>query len=161
MKYEKTHELEIAISNFFDYRVNLIVPNVYWGFLAYECDLLVVSKAGYTKEIEIKVSKADLKKDKEKWHNHNSKKIKQLFFAIPEKLGIDFALEHIPNKAGLIVVDKFGRCKVVKSAKINTKAEKISIEDRLKIAHLGSMRIWNLKWKLIDEKNKLNKARLA
>jgi len=102
---------------------------------------LIISKAGYAKEIEIKVSKADLKKDKEKRHSHNSKKIRQLFFAIPEKLGIDFALEHIPNKAGLIVVDKFGRCKVVKSAKINTKVEKISIEDKLKVAHLGSMRI--------------------
>lgn len=44
-----------------DYRRNTVVPNAYWGLgLTWEADLLVISKAGYLTEVEIKVSKADL-----------------------------------------------------------------------------------------------------
>ena len=47
--------------NFFNYRANLIVPNISWGLGLHECDLLVLTSSGYATEIEIKVSKADLK----------------------------------------------------------------------------------------------------
>jgi len=61
-------EVELAVANYFGIRQHLIVPNVMWGFtgLNYEADLVIVTKAGYAKEVEIKVSRADLIKDKEK-----------------------------------------------------------------------------------------------
>ena len=72
-----THKIEVALANHFNYRLNLIVPNISWGaFIWHECDLFIVSKAGYCTEIEIKISKSDLKKDFEKKHNHESDKIK-------------------------------------------------------------------------------------
>src|SRR5690606_3456699 len=95
-------EVEMAVVNYFGSRQHLIVPNVSWGFgLNYEADLVVVTKAGYAKEIEIKVSRADLLKDKEKKHNHDCSKFKELYFAIPERLLKD--KEHIPERAGIIV----------------------------------------------------------
>ncbi len=62
-----TPEMECALAAFFDSRANLIVPRVHWGMAdLHECDLLMVSKVGYVTEIEIKITRADLKKDAEK-----------------------------------------------------------------------------------------------
>lgn len=60
-------DIEIAIAKMFNYRMNVIVPNVSWGLgLRCECDLLIVSQRRYATEIEIKVSKSDIKADKKK-----------------------------------------------------------------------------------------------
>lgn len=65
----KTIELEIAIMEYFGIRQNLIVPNVSWGMNGlHECDVLILSKAGYATEVEIKISKPDLLKDRDKKH---------------------------------------------------------------------------------------------
>ena len=58
-----TPEMEVALAAFFDSRRNLIVPCVHWGMNMHEGDLLMVSMAGYCTEIEIKVTRADLKND--------------------------------------------------------------------------------------------------
>ena len=97
-----TAEMECCVASFLNYRSNLIVPNVSWGMALHECDLLVITKAGYAWEVEIKVTKADLKKDSEKWHGHRSSRIKHLFFAIPTYL--QDAIEYIPERAGIITV---------------------------------------------------------
>ena len=44
----------------------LVIPNVSWGFLRYEADMLVVTKSKFCTEIEVKVSMADWKNDFEK-----------------------------------------------------------------------------------------------
>ena len=67
------YEMECAVARYMDFRTNLVVPNVSWGFEVHECDLLIVTKTGYAYEVEIKRSKADLKKDIEKKHGHNSR----------------------------------------------------------------------------------------
>ena len=58
--------MEIALARFINPRVNLVVPNVSWGFFNHECDLISISKSGFATEYEIKVSKSDLKADKKK-----------------------------------------------------------------------------------------------
>jgi len=60
-----TPEMECALAGWFDYRQNLIVPCVYWGvgYYTHECDLLIVSRAGYVTEVEIKISRSDLRAD--------------------------------------------------------------------------------------------------
>lgn len=80
------------------------------GLGLHECDLLILSGFGYATEIEIKTNKYDLLKDKEKKHNHISGLIKKIYFAIPEKVELNFALTNIPKRAGLIVINKKGLC---------------------------------------------------
>lgn len=153
-----TIEMEVALSTYLHYRQNLIVPNVCWGMGLHECDLLIVSKAGYLTEIEIKISRADLRADAKKWHGHNSRRIKRLFFALPDYL--ESCIDLVPERAGIILVRPKGnvpgeyphypRCKEIRAAQRNKDAQTISDADRYRIARLGALRIWNLKRKLIN-----------
>lgn len=158
----KTIEIEIAMMKYFDIRQNIIIPNVSWGMqlngkILHECDVLSLSKNGYATEIEIKITKADLLKDKEKRHQHSHNHIKNFYFAVPEKLK-DLALKEIPKHAGLFILFKFkdGFISTVmeKKAEVNKKAIKWTDEERLKLAHLGCMRILKLKEKVLYWKNK-------
>lgn len=150
--------MECVLASWLGYRQNLIVPNVYWGLSGlHECDLLVVSKAGYLTEIEIKISRADLRADKKKWHNHESLRIKRLFFALPDYL--EHCIHMVPERAGIILVRPnenvpgeypyHPRCKEIRAAKRQKAACKITDSDRYKIARLGALRIWDLKRKLL------------
>ena len=152
--------MELALSSYFDYGVNLIVPNVHWGKYAHECDVLIVSKAGYCTEVEIKTSRDDLRNDMKKWHGHNGgHQIKYLYFAVPTLLE-EAALEFAPERAGIITVrDKDNvpsvypyhpKCRRVRDAMTNKAATKMSDRDRYKIARLGALRIWGLKRKLLS-----------
>lgn len=158
----KTLDMEVAVANYFSPRRNLIVPNVNWGMFAYETDLCVLSPAGYATEIEIKVSRSDLIKDKEKRHGHNDPMIKYLYFAIPEHLEKD--IKHIPERAGILVVrwnepfKAYGytstrmeasrwSCKKVRDPKIQYN-RKWTDHERGSLLRLGAMRIWRLKEKL-------------
>lgn len=164
-----TLEMEIALAAHFNHRQNLIVPGVHWGFFIHEIDLLVITKAGYAYEVEIKVSKADLVKDGDKRHGHYDKqgRIKYLYFAIPEKLRPHIA--HIPTRAGIITVKKvmkkwgrYGRdgyetyevegydCQVIRQPETLGKY-KFSDKERYDIARLGALRIWSLKDKLLKQ----------
>lgn len=141
--YKKTEEIEVAIARHFGVRQNIIVPNVCWGFNIHECDLLIISKAGYLTEIEIKVSLQDLKKDSQKWHSHKDNRIKQLYFAFPAKLAKH--IQYVPAHAGVIIVSTRGRCTTIANPKTNANAKPLCIDDQFKIARLGTMRIWSLK----------------
>lgn len=161
-EFMNAKQVEYAVARMFGARQNLIVPNVSWGFLGlhYEADMIVVNKNGYAKEIEIKVSKADLVRDGSKKHNHDCGKFKELYFAIPEKL-----LEHreyIPERAGIIVVKeiegyyskgKYLRASIEKKPVING-ADKLTLQEKYELARLGTMRIWNLKHKILENASK-------
>jgi hypothetical protein len=77
----KSEDIEIAVARFYGVRANLIVPNASWGAGVHECDLLICSNANYLTEIEIKVSKGDIKKDLKKRHQHRSEKIRRLYYS--------------------------------------------------------------------------------
>ena len=162
-----TLEMEIALAAHFNHRQNLIVPGVHWGFFIHEIDLFVLTKAGYAYEVEIKVSKADLVKDKGKRHQHRDDKgrIKYLYFAIPESLKAEIV--HIPDRAGIIVVEKYmgkwGRyvkdryetyekeaynCRLMRAPEM-LGTYKFSDSERYTIARLGALRIWSMKDKLL------------
>jgi hypothetical protein len=152
LNYNKTIEIEIAVSQHLDYRQNLIVPNISWGFNIHECDLLVVTKNNYLWEVEIKVSKSDLIKDSLKKHGHYDDRIRKFFFAIPERLKNH--IEYIPERAGIIIVNASGRVYRERKAKTNSIANKISDNDKMKIAKLGTMRMWTLKKNIMKLKQK-------
>ncbi len=145
-----TLEMEIAIMNHFNIRQNIIVPNILWSFFNHEADIIILSKSKYATEIEIKISKADLKKDKEKNHCHESEMIKYLWFAVPKKL-TGFALTEIPEKAGLIEVrENKGSVYInkIREPQLNSNHRKWTDRERTKLAELGCMRILGLKTKI-------------
>jgi len=142
-------DIEIAVAKLFDSRRNLIVPNVSWGLGIHECDLLIVTKNNYAYEVEIKISKADILQDRKKTHAHNSKKIKFLYFAIPKHLLS--CIDLIPERAGIIIADrdKYDTCFASflpnRTVKANPDARPLTDQERLKVAELGCMRIFDLK----------------
>lgn len=157
-----TPEMECALASWFDYRINLIVPNVYWGFSynMHECDLMIVSKAGYVTEVEIKISRSDLKADAKKSHGHRNARIKYLYFAVPAKLE-QAALEFAPERAGIITVAPelrfkgYGpRCRRIREPTCIKHVSKMTERERYKVARLGALRIWNLKRKLNGRQSK-------
>lgn len=160
----KTIEIEVALMMHYGIRQNIIVPNVYWGIdgLYYECDIVKLTMSNYATEIEIKVSKSDLLKDKEKMHGHISNLFKYLYFAVPEEL-VDIALSEIPQRAGLFSVSRYKRqytwekmpynyiVTEVRKPQKNKGCHKWTDEQRHKLAKLGAMRILALKKKLIEK----------
>lgn len=156
-----TLEMEIALIKFFEPSRNLIVPNVSWGLGLSECDLLILTKAGYATEIEIKIAKSDLIRDKKKKHEHNknSNLVKYLYFAVPSFLVRD-ALEVIPKRAGLYKVKKIYtydrkthyRVILIKKAEANRYAKAWMKMDKYRLARLGALRILHLKEKILKLK---------
>ena len=150
-----TLEMEVAIMNYLGVRKNIIVPNVFWGLIDYEADIVSLTKSGYATEIEIKVSKSDLLADFKKSIQHNSNLFKYFYYAIPKDMQ-EYALDKIPKEAGLLVVS-FGKdsndlsVTEVRSPILNKSHIKWTDKDTLKLAELGCMRILGLKKKLIPK----------
>jgi len=151
MKGYSTLEMEVEIADYFNPRVNLIVPNISWGMYLHECDMLIITPSNYAYEVEIKTDKYDLIKDKEKRHQHNSKKIKKLYFGIPYYL-LEY-INHIPERAGILVVGEslYMRNNVKKIREAQVWSDyKFTEQEKYNVARLGSMRIWGLKRTLND-----------
>lgn len=139
-----TGEIELAIARYFNPRLNVIVPNISWGLDLHEIDLLVLNPSNYAYEIEIKTSLSDLKADKNKKHGHFSNKIRRLYFAVPVELQKE-AIEHIPERAGLLTIKTNTQVTLVKSPLLNIKARKFNDKEIKKLYELSNMRLWNLK----------------
>jgi hypothetical protein len=155
----------------FNFRRFILVPNVSWGLLPWEADLLALSSSDYLYEIEIKISIADLKRDqkKRKWgrffDSHNM--IRAMWYAMPRKVWEHKdAAEALPAEAGVIVVEQeeythrsygdwssgkstFSEIKktrtvsrVIREAKRNNTARKLTRGEAYQLARLGAMRQW-------------------
>lgn len=157
-------EIELAIMREFNFRQNLIVPNItnQMQIVPFETDVLVLTKSGYAHGFEIKVSKSDLKADfKKPQHTkinemRNGKtgmqrfygKFKHFNYAVPEQLK-DLALELIPDFCGLWVYRK-SQYPIQPKFYCAREPKKLfdykwSEKQRYEIARLGSMRIYALK----------------
>jgi len=144
-----TLELEWEIAKFLNPRINIIVPNVFWGLdFQYELDLLCVTQAGWGTEVELKVSAGDIKADLTKRHKHDSNRIRRFFYGVPDYLA---DCEYLPKDAGLIVVDskkcfnQNRRVQILRAPKFNRLARKFTDAEIQKLLALGCMRIWGLK----------------
>jgi len=154
-----TLDIEIAVARHFDYRTNIIVPNVSWGLpgLRYEADLVVLRPTGWAIEVEIKVSADDIRQDLKKFHAHDYPYFCELWFAVPESLA---CCSDIPDRAGILSVQisKYARIFVtrVRPAKRRRAARKFTENKRDKLLSLASMRTWTLKEHL---KYQMNRSR--
>lgn len=126
-----------------------VVPNVSWGLLPWEADMLIVSKNGYLTEVEIKVSFQDWKIDAEKkkhqqgWHgNFGRVWLRKFYYAAPMKLALRHAEVWLRPGAGIIGIDPDGRVRVIVEAQPDLRAQKLSEKEMLQVARLGTMRFW-------------------
>ena len=144
MKYTAEF-IELKCWSYYDRECDLIVPNVSYGLLDHEADLIMMSKAGYLSEIEIKISAGDLKADVLKRHGHRSNLVKNLYFAIPEKLRKYEVF--IPERAGIITVpeNENNAITIHRPPVPNKDVKPLTIENRYRLARLGAMRVRGLK----------------
>ena len=103
---------------------NKVFPTVF--FDKYEADLLEITKAGYSYEYEIKVSKSDFKNDSKKTSGYlctketnfekipqykidtlkNGERVNYFYYLVPKNL---IKLDEVPEYAGLIYIE-FREC---------------------------------------------------
>lgn len=158
----KTDEIEYAVAKLYNYRKNLIVPNLSYGLDGmHECDLFIIKPSDYAVEVEIKISIADLKADFKKEHKHidTYHRIHEFYYALPFDL-YEKAKDLIPETAGIIVCKRYGKkvtARLVRNAKRIKGARKLTLEEKYKVARLGTMRIWGIKNKIINKCNKIEK----
>lgn len=103
--------VKAVVQSYFDPRVWAVCPNVSWGAgLGWEADIYAVGVTGVVHEIEVKVSKHDLERDrqKRKWAmtthllNHGAH-VDCFWLAVPETLK-DWAMTRAKElKCGLFV----------------------------------------------------------
>jgi hypothetical protein len=159
----KTIDIEIAIAKYFGTRQNIIVPNISWGLLSHEVDLLVVRKSGVAIEIEIKISLQDFKADLNKSHHHQERlnRITEFYYAMPKQLYLK-CKDLIPENAGVITCERYVdyakreriQAWTEKKAVRIKNARKLTLDEQFKLAILGTMRIFNLKAKIVKLMNK-------
>src|ERR1039457_1370020 len=151
-------DIEIAVANYYGYRQNIIIPNLSWGAdFGHECDMIIMRPSGSITEVEIKISKSDLKADFKKGHNHASKYIRYLFYAYPETMSDCDTL--IPYGAGIFHIVKlelqngghYLSCKQIRGA-VGNKTVPLNDKQKINIMRLGYMRIWSLKQHLKEKR---------
>lgn len=154
----QAQDIEIALMERFDYRKNLMVPNVQAGMGLHECDLLMLRPTGYATEFEIKISLSDLRKDKKKDHGHDSDLIKDIYYAVPDFL-VSETMRTAPKEYGVVWVKRVSltefSAEIKREPASRPDARKWTDEERLQLARLGTMRILKLK----KENQKLKRTR--
>jgi hypothetical protein len=151
-KHYTSQEMEIILAKHFNFRRNIIVPNISYGILDYEADLVILTPSGYATEIEIKVTASDLKKDLKKRHKHRNDLIHYFYFAIPHYL--EKYIDDIPKNAGILKIKDYGGRSYVSTIRgcYLNKVPKWDDAKRKKITRLSTMRIWSLKEKLFKQR---------
>lgn len=143
-------DIEVVLADHFGYRQALVVPNVSWGWhMRHEADMVVLYRSGWATEVEIKVSLGDVKADRIKRYNHwECDKICKVWFAMPETLALRCS-DVVPREYGILAVripdDDLPKVVTIRGPHKNPKARRCTSEERLKLAELGSMRIWDVK----------------
>lgn len=150
----------------FERKCLVIVPQCYWT--GYECDLLGVTNNLRVIDVEIKISRADLKADakKDKWFHlwdakldgpwntaprrprQWPKKVWKHYYCMPGEIWKSELLETINPASGILLlkhVDINDRLamEVVRNAKPNRDADHLTAEDAIDLARLASLRMWD------------------
>lgn len=172
----KLYEIELALakSDHFNFVRNIVAFNVH-GLsdslaIFHECDMLVLSKAGYLTEIEIKRSYSDFLADFKKDHQHEGRGlIKYFYYCVPGSLldkVYDKLTEEKRDYTGIITYDEDLKLKLHgfryedHMGKIAYRFieqyphRKLFLEEQLQVARFGAMRAVMLKEKLLEKEVK-------
>lgn len=157
MKWTEERVATAIAKTLFDWRRNVVVPNLSWGMgLGFEIDLGVLSDSDWLTEVEIKISIADLKQDAKKYRHRleaspsAESTIRRKFFALPHEINqkrfnYDRGTTPIPEGCGLIIVSGAPNGDVAKietEAPIRQGARKLRADEREKMLRLGYIRFW-------------------
>jgi hypothetical protein len=146
----------------------VLVDNCNWT--GYECDVLGVTKDLRIIDIEVKISRADLKADakKDKWwqrfgYHWNDRanppvarlhppKVWKHYYALPKEIWKPDLLDSLPNRAsGVLLLDQGGyprpvghamRVDCIRRATPNKDAYRLTAENVIDIARLANLRMW-------------------
>ena len=160
-------EIEHIIVKFFGgVRANIIVPNLSFGFLNHEADLVIVGNNGYLTEVEIKRSFEDFKADfKKEIYHDTDERVYRFGYFVPKSILIECIEYNNEHCKGVTfngepysvfgftdegkVYDEKGRIiHLAFSYSNNPGSRKLFLEERLKVAHLGCMRLYPLRKKV-------------
>lgn len=144
-----------------------VLPNTLWT--GDEIDMLVLTKSLHVVDVEIKISRADLKRDadKAKWWHHASfnegrhvdgefipgprtpkawpRRVWKHYYAIPETIWKDELLEFVQPVSGVLVVRERGGGTIdcIKRARPCRDADTLTPAAVVDIARLASLRMWD------------------
>ena len=148
--------------NRWNVRTDLPLPNLSWGMLDYEADLIMMNKSGYLTEFEIKRSYSDLQADFRKKIFHRSEVIREFYYVLP--IGIkEKAIALIQEKKEEFFFNRMpaiifytedrklefynrGFC-----SNVPGKHRHLFYEERFQIARLCSLRYWSLLEKVFKD----------
>ena len=155
------------VTQIFRRKAIIIVPECFWA--GDEADLLVVTNNMRLIDIELKISRADLKRDrqKQKWWKTSSwistvdgkgvrnraalthpNRVWKHYFAMPKAIWTDDLVNCLPSPAsGIILFDESGSPNIYRMSKPDTTSPKIKPESCLELARLEHLRYWKLKLK--------------
>ena len=145
----------------------IIVPNCY--FTGDEADLLVLRPNCKLIDVEIKISRSDLKADihKDKWWHSTftrwnepevprarlewPRRVWKHYYALPEEIWKDELLEHIPAKSGILLLNKrtsqyhgdFVSVHCKRRVRANPEAKAVDVHGMQKLARLANVRMWS------------------
>jgi hypothetical protein len=147
VKYTEEGIAFVLATKLFPWRRYVVVPNVSWGLLPHEADLVVLSKAGWLDEIEIKVSVSDFKRDAKKWKhrlaevNGKPELVRGFYYAMPEPV-YEKVRSSIPEGVGVILVVNTLWAKKHREAVPNASARKLTDDEAAQLLRLGYIRYW-------------------
>jgi hypothetical protein len=165
---EQTVAAQLA-RHIFNRKCLVVVPNCMWT--GHECDLFAVTQNLRIIDVEIKISRADLKADaaKDKWFHawdwkidgpfpeqgqkrncrprQWPRKVWKHYYCLPEKVWTPELLDSIQPVSGVLLIREirhdgfYIRCE--RRAKPCRDAEKLDAEDAIDIARLAGLRMWD------------------
>lgn len=157
-----SHRITIALARWFNWFNNRVMTE--WDIGGGRADLIVISRAGYVTEVEIKVSRYDWEQDrtKRKWLTEpdlaqrvvygSRDDISRFFYAVPETI-VGFVPEWIPEGVGVLMIRrrKSGGDSVVqvRPAARRKGAKKLNEQEWERIQTNCYMRYWRIKMEQI------------
>lgn len=133
------------------------------NWTGHECDVLAVTTDLRVIDVEIKISRADFKKDaaKDKWwhrpgwrytqpkpeptHRPWPPRVWKHYIAMPKQIWSDDLLEFAPSdKSGILLMQQPGSYsyEVKRAAKPNKDAERLTPAQAVDVARLANIRMW-------------------
>ena len=164
---------EMIIYNEVSLRNEIAIPNLSWGMLPYEADLVVVNKTGYMREYEIKRSLQDLKADFKKKCYHDAEQVYKFYYVLPISIkekalelfrmhqtddayikAFGYTTEYHEALPAVIFYNDEGHIvdRTQFSGLLHGNHRKLSLEERLTITRLLSIRYWNLRLNKHEQK---------
>ena len=171
---ERTISRALAVG-FFARKYLVMVPNCNWT--GHECDLLALDEKLRVIDVEVKISRSDLKADahKDKWFHYWDWRIDgpyrsgeerqrrkrewpqkawKHYYCMPSDIWSDDLFDVMPStRSGVLLLthDQDGRIRIdcKRRAQANKDAKPVSPESAVNIARLASLRMWE--WELRAE----------